>query len=380
MIRFITAGESHGKAVSVIVDGLPAGIKTSAEHIHAELARRQRGYGRGKRMKIEKDQVDIIAGIRGGLTTGAPVHLMIVNRDHNNWLDVMDTRRSSRKKGITAPRPGHADFVGYFKYGLKDIRDVLERASARETASRVAAGAVFKQFLKVFDITFSSQTLTVGQVRVRAATRTLEQTERGLLRCPDPIAEREMMDFIDVMQKKGETVGGVVEVLATGVCPGLGSYTLYDRRLDARIALACMSIPSVKGVEIGPAYSNAAKPGSEVHDEIFYAKEKGFYRLSNRAGGIEGGMSNGEDIIVRLIVKPIPTLAKPLRSADVRTKQRAVAQKERADVCVVPAVGVIGEAMLAYVISDAYLEKFGSDCLVDIQRNHDQYQQRMRNV
>lgn len=380
MIRLLTAGESHGQAVSAIIEGLPAGIRVDRLRIQVELARRQQGYGRGRRMRIENDRVRFIAGIRRGLTTGAPVHLMIANRDHRNWSDIMNPEQKKRTKKILAPRPGHADLVGYCKYGLDDIRDVQERASARETASRVAAGAVCKQFLQTFNIAFFSSTLAIGRVRTGTFTRTPGQTDRSPLRCADPDAEREMISLINEMRDRGETVGGVVEVRATGVCPGLGSYVHFDRRLDGRIALACMSIPSVKGVEIGPASSNAAKPGSEVHDEIMYARGKGFRRVTNRAGGIEGGMSNGEDIFVRLAVKPIPTLAKPLRSVHIRTKHPSLAQKERADICVVPAVGVIGEAMLAHVICDAFLEKFGSECLADIKQNFKHYQERLRNV
>lgn len=380
MIRVVTAGESHGKALSVTIEGFPAGVKLSCASIRAELARRQKGYGRGGRMAIEKDSVDFIAGIRGGITTGAPIHLMIINRDHKNWFDVMDSERKSRRRRVTAPRPGHADLAGYCKYGLKDIRDVLERASARETASRVGAGSVFKQFLKIFNICFFSETQAIGGVKISLSTRSREKIEKSPLRCADPLAEKKMINLIDETRTRGESIGGISEVRVSGVCPGLGSYVHFDRRLDARIGHACMSIPSVKGVEIGPAFVNARKCGSEVHDELFFRKGEGFRRSSNRAGGIEGGMSNGEEIIVRLAVKPIPTLARPLRSVDIRTKKRSLAQQERADVCVVPAVGVIAEAMLAYVIGEAFLEKFGSDCLVDIQQNFEHYQRRIGNV
>jgi len=378
MVRFLTSGESHGKGLTIIIEGLPVDILVDVNFINNELLRRQRGYGRGRRMAIEKDQIEILSGIRHGRTIGAPITLFIVNRDYENWKEVMTLEPRANITRVTAPRPGHADLSGALKYGLDDIRDVSERASARETASRVAAGAVFKLFLKTFRIEFYSHTIGIGNIVINKRIRKYSQLDNSPLRCMDPKKEKEMMKLIDRAKADGNSLGGLCEVVGTGICPGLGDYTHYDKRLDAKIGHAMLSIPSVKGVEIGPAFENARLFGSAVHDEIFYNKKKGFYRETNRAGGIEGGVSNGEDIIVRLAIKPIPTLGRPLHSVDILSRQEKFAQKERADVCVVPAVGVIGEAMLAFVITNVFLEKFGGDSLDEIKSNYRQYLSRIK--
>jgi chorismate synthase len=376
MIKMLTAGESHGKGLSVIIDGLPAGLPVDQEFINIELKRRQQGYGRGKRMQIESDSVEILSGVRNGKTIGSPISLWIKNRDYENWKDRMNVGPLETDESVTAPRPGHADLAGVQKFGLSDIRDVLERASARETAARVAAGAFCKQLLKQFDIKIFSHTVAIGSVVSENATRSNAETEFSPLRCRDANLEPVMMQLIDRAIEEGNTLGGVSEVIATGVCSGLGTYTQWDQRMDARIAAAMMSIPSVKGVAIGDDDINE-KPGSEALDEIIYESQKGFFRKSNHAGGIEGGMSNGEDIIVRINIKPLPSLRKPLRSADIRTGKAIAAQKERADVCVVPAAGVVAEAMLAFVLAEALTEKFGGDSIDDMKANFQQYMQRL---
>jgi chorismate synthase len=380
MIRLLTSGESHGKGISAIIEGLPANIPIDIAFINNELIRRQKGYGRGKRMKIEHDKVQILAGLRYGKTIGSPINLFIPNKDYKNWKDIMQIEPGKESIRITSPRPGHADLSGILKYNFRDIRNVIERASARETAIRVAAGAIFKLFLKDFGITFYSRTISVGKINSIEMNRKYEELDDTPLRCSDPVKEKQMMKLIDEAKSKKDTVGGITEVVAKGVCPGLGSYSQYDKKLDARIALAMLSIPSVKGIEIGEAFDNLKKFGSTVHDEIFYNTEKGFYRKTNRAGGIEGGISNGEDIIINLAIKPIPTLGKPLHSVDILTKEKRLAKKERSDICVVPAIGVIAEAMLAYIISCAFLEKFGNDNMDDIKSNYNLYINRIRNV
>jgi chorismate synthase len=380
MVRILTSGESHGRGLAVIVEGMPAGLSIDIEFINHELSRRQHGYGRGRRMSIEKDRVEIFSGVRYGKTLGSPINLSIVNKDYENWQDIMKVEPDEPKEKVTAPRPGHADLAGVLKYKMNDIRNVIERASARETAARVAAGALFKLFLKNFGINLHSHTVAIGNVSIIDKKKEYKELEESPLRCGDPKKENEMMTLIDQAKEKGDTLGGITELVGQGVCPGLGSYTHYDKRLDARIAQAMISIPSVKGVAIGNAFENTQKFGSDVHDEIIYEQEKSFHHTTNRAGGIEGGVSNGEDIVVRCAIKPIPTLRIPLHSVDLMTKEERYAQKERADICVVPAVGVIGEAMLALVICDAFLEKFGGDCLDDIRINFTSYMERIKNV
>ncbi len=372
MIRMLSAGESHGKGLNVVVDGFPAGLKIDADFINAELGRRQQGYGRGERMQIESDRVEIISGVRDGLTIGSPIALWIENRDYKNWQGRMSTGKLSVNEPVTAPRPGHADLAGVQKFGLKDIRNVLERASARETAARVAAGALMKLLLQEFGIALGSKTVSIGQIAVKKNSRSAQETEQSPLRCADAEQEKAMMRLIDEASAEGNTLGGISEVIARGVCPGLGTYTQWDQRLDAKIATAMMSIPSVKAVTIGDP-DIGAKLGSEAQDEIFYTEKSGFVRKSNHAGGIEGGMTNGNDIVLNIMIKPLPSLRKPLQSADIRTGIAVDAQKERADVCVVPAAGVIAEAMLAQVLADAMTEKFGGDCLEDMQASYQQY-------
>lgn len=383
MLRFLTAGESHGRGLIVVIEGIPAGLPLSPEHINAELTRRQIGYGRGERMKIEKDEAQILSGVRLGRTIGSPICLFIPNRDYPSWEEIMSLEKREVPP-ISVPRPGHADLPGALKYDLSDLRDVIERASARETTSRVAAGAIAKRLLKEFEIDIFSFVLAIGGVKAKIETdewETIkEKAERSPLRCPDEGAEEEMKRLVDEAREKGDTLGGIFQVVATGVPVGLGSYVHWDRRLDARIAYAVLSIPSVKGVEIGEGFASAFLPGSLVHDEILYDPQEGFFRITNRAGGIEGGVTNGEPIIVRGAVKPIPTLGKPLHSVDMRDKKSMPAHKERADVCVVPSAGVIAEGMVAWILADAFLEKFGGDSLRDIKESFHSYLNRVRRV
>jgi len=341
MLRLLSAGESHGQALLAILEGMPAGLKVDKKIIDQELKRRQSGYGRGPRMKIEKDKVDILSGIAKGKTIGSPIALKIDNRDFS--ID--------RLPSVLAPRPGHADLAGALKYDFKDIRFVLERASARETAVRVAAGALCKAFLKEFKIAVSSKLLMVGKETSQAKIR----------------------HKIDEAKRKQDTLGGSFEVIAKGVPVGLGSYAQYDKRLDAKLAAAVMAIPGIKAVEFGLGAESANKMGSEVHDEIFYSKNKGFYRKTNNAGGIEGGVSNGEAIVLRAYMKPISSLAQPLESVNIITRKPTKAAIQRADICAVLAAGVIAEGVVAFVLSDAFLEKFGSDSLIQIRRSYEGY-------
>jgi chorismate synthase len=370
--RFITAGDSHGKGLTAIVEGMVAGIGLGAEYINKELKRRQQGYGRSPRMQIEEDKVEIISGIYHGLTTGSPISLFISNRD---WREA---------EPVTCPRPGHADLAGVTKYGLKDIRPIMERASARETAARVAVGAVAKRFLEEFGIAIQSHTIAIGDRRLKSDKPIdWRQVESSPVRCADAKVEKEMIIAIDEAKASGDTLGGILEVIATGIPIGLGSHVHWDRRLDGRIAQAIMSINAVKGVEIGSGFTLAELKGSQAHDIIepslpsviaSEAKQSLPWRhITNRAGGIEGGISNGEDIIVRAAVKPIATLAKPLPSIDLRSGKTAEAHYERSDVCVVPAAGVIAEAMLGIVLADACLEKFGGDNLKETLANYHNY-------
>jgi chorismate synthase len=377
MFRFLTAGESHGKALTAIVEGVPAGLRLDEEFIAQDLKRRQGGYGRSPRQKIEHDRAEVLSGVRQGLTMGSPVTLLIWNRDWENWKTAMSVSPvEGDTKRITRPRPGHADLAGVTKYGLDDIRPILERASARETAARVAAGAVAHRFLEEFGIEIHSHTLAIaGQWAKMGSPIDWERVEKSPVRCADGAVEKAMMAAIDEAVASGDTVGGVCEIIAAGVPVGLGSHIQWDRRLDGRIAQAMMSIQSVKGVESGDAFKAADERGSQVHDGIEMGGDSpyGWRRKSNRAGGIEGGISNGEPIVARLAVKPVPTLSKPLPSVDIATGESVQAHFERSDVCVVPAVGVIGEAMLAIVLADAMLEKFGGDSMVETRRNFDGY-------
>ncbi|MFQ6116670.1 MAG: chorismate synthase [Candidatus Bipolaricaulia bacterium] len=373
-LRYLTAGESHGPALIGVLEGLPAGLAIDREKIDHELERRQGGYGRGGRMAIERDRAEVLSGVRFGRTTGGPLALLIENRDWENWREVMDPFGEPEDyQPVTVPRPGHADLAGALKYGHRDLRDVIERASARETAIRVALGAVAKQLLEFFKIAIASHVVQIHDVQSRVNPLELDlppeelnaRAERSPLRCLDPEAEREMIARIDRAKERGDTVGGVFEIITFGVPPGLGSYAHWDRRLDGRIAQALLSIPGMKGVEIGLGFSAAQHWGSEVQDEILYGGGR-FYRRSNNAGGTEGGVSNGEPIIARAAMKPLSTLMRPLGSVDLITKQPKKAHRERSDVCAVPAAAVVGEAVLALVLADLLLEKFGGDSMEEI--------------
>jgi chorismate synthase len=388
MLRFYTAGESHGQALLAFVSGLPASLPIDVEFINHELHRRQLGYGRGGRQKIEKDRAEIFAGVRHGQTIGAPVALRIENRDWANWekvLPVEDTEGlESEKKKLVAPRPGHADLAGSQKFDFHDARYVLERASARETAARVAAGAFAKLLLKAFGAEIASHTVQVGHVRLdRSASweevRTVCTDLESPLRCVDAAKQSKMKAEVDAALKAGDTVGGIFEVVAHNVPVGLGSHAQWDEKLDGRLAQAVMSIQAVKGVEIGAGVTAAGSYGSEVQDEISYDKSaRKFRRSSNRAGGLEGGITNGEDVIVRGYLKPISTLRRALSTADMVTKEPVQAAYERSDWCVVPAAGVAGEAMVALVLADAFLQKFGGDSLAETRRNFERYVQQIQ--
>lgn len=380
MLRFLDAGESHGKCLLGIIEGLPAGLSLNEENINLDLKRRQGGYGRGERMKIEQDRVEILSGLVEGKTIGSPLGLMIKNKDWENWQD-------KKNPSLTIPRPGHADFTGAVKYGFEDIRKVLERASARQTAMRVAIGSLTQQFLEEFNLNIYSYVLRIGQVKARRITsfnpKIKAEINKSPVYCVDGIASIGMCREIDRARDKGDTLGGVFEVVISGVPIGLGSYVEWDRRLDARLASAVMSIPAVKAVEIGEGIETSEKKGSDVHDEIFIQdKPKNnfsrYYRKTNRAGGIEGGVTNGEKVVIKAYLKPIPTLIDPLRSIDFVTKKETKAIYQRSDICVVPAASVVGEAVAAWEIAVAFLEKFGGDSLAEIKENYENYKESLR--
>ena len=388
MFRFLTAGESHGPALTTILEGIPAGLPLTSAPIDAQLRRRQGGYGRGARQKIETDGVQILNGIRFGLTIGSPITFVIQNRDfENNWRSRMQIEPleegAERPKKITVPRPGHADYVGLVKYGYDETRPVIERASARNTATLVAVGAVARELLGQFGVLILSHIVRIGSeeaatVADLTAGELFERSQSSPVRCADPEAGERMVALIDGAKKRGDTLGGVFEVVAFGLPIGLGSYVHWDRKIDGRLAQALMSINAIKGVEIGMGFEAAATPGSKVHDE-FAASNGEIYRLSNRAGGTEGGITNGEPLVVRAAMKPIATLMRQLGSVDLETQQAVPAFAERSDVCAVPAAGVIGEAMVAIVLAEAFLEKFGGDSLGEIRRNHDAFVAAYRN-
>jgi chorismate synthase len=381
-LRFTTAGESHGPGLVAIVEGMPAGLELSRERIDRELARRQLGHGRGGRMKIERDAAEVRSGVRHGRTLGSPIALLVANRDYANWEERMNPWPvEAEVEEVHTPRPGHADLAGLLKYGHADVRNVLERASARETAARVAAGAIAKELLRAFRVSVHSHVLRIGSVtapeRDDLGPDDFARVDDSPVRCLDEAAGAAMVAEIDRLRKANESLGGVFEVRAFGLVPGLGSHASWSERLDSRLAAALVSIQAVKGVSVGEAWEVAAAPGSESHDEIFFSEERGWHRETNRAGGVEGGMSNGEALVVRGALKPISTLTKPLRSVDTETKEPAQALRERTDSTVVPAAGVVAEAMVALVLGACYREKFGGDHIDDATRALGAYRERI---
>ena len=383
--KFTTAGESHGRALIAVVEGLPAGLPVAVEKINHDLWRRQQGYGRGGRQKIERDEIKILSGVRHGKTLGSPVALMIENRDFVHWEKIMAAEKLVEElkndRRVSRPRPGHADLAGGQKFAAVDLRDILERASARETAARVACGAFAKQLLEAFDIEIKSHIVKLGKIPEHPLEKSWEEINSiaadSPLNCADPQIEGEMTRHIDQAKENGDTLGGIFEVVAKNVVVGLGSHTSWIEKLDGRIAQAIMSIQAVKAVEIGSGTANAGRFGSEVHDEIYYENQK-FKRKTNRAGGLEGGITNGEELRVRGFLKPISTLKKPLHSVDIDTKKSSPAAFERSDVTAVPAAGVIGETMLAIVLANAMREKFGGDSLTEMRANYDNFQESLR--
>jgi len=389
MLRFLTSGESHGKGLVSVIEGFPANVPVDISLINSDLKRRMGGYGRGARMKIESDQIEIFSGVRHGTTLGSPIAFMVHNKDWVNWSEIMSAEANpegAEKRRVTRPRPGHADLVGALKYRFNDMRNVLERSSARETTSRVAVGGFCRLLLRELGILIYSHVVSIKDIRI--STEQLEKVSSDLIpliessqmRCSDPSLDEAMKKAVDEAIEKGETIGGTFEVRATGVPPGLGSYVHWDRKLDGRLAQAMMSINAIKGVDVGSGLESDPY-GSQFHDEIFYnEKDRQFFRKTNRAGGIEGGTSNGEEIIVRGIVKPIPTLRRPLMSVDFETKEPFEAQYERSDTCIVPAAGVVGEAMVTIVLAQAVQEKFGGDSLQEIKTNLENYSAALREM
>lgn len=380
-MRYVTAGESHGRALVAVVTKVPAGVPIDDGAIDADLARRQLGYGRGGRMRIETDRATILSGVRFGFSIGTPIALTIGNRDWDNWTDVMATAGGKPASArVVAPRPGHADLAGVQKIGSDDVRDILERASARETAARVAAGGIAKALLRQFGVAVESYVTAIGDVHVdpeAAAGADAAAVEASEVRCPDAQAGERMMRAIDAARAAGESLGGVFVVTATGLVPGLGGYAEAEDRLDSRLAAAVMSIPAIKGFEVGEGFALAHLPGSRAHDEILFDRTRGFVRPTNRAGGLEGGMTTGEPLVVRAAMKPIPTLMTPLASVDLDTLEPIDASKERSDVCAVPAAAVVAEAEVALVLARAYQDKFGHDSLADMLQARDAYLQRL---
>lgn len=387
-MRYLTAGESHGPQLTTIIEGVPAGLPILSEEINLELRRRQGGYGRGRRMQIEKDAAQITSGVRHGLTLGSPIALVVENKDFTHWTNIMgaeplENLEYEGKRAITKPRPGHADLNGAIKYGFRDVRNVLERSSARETTVRVAAGAVAKKLLSELGITVASHVTEIGgvkaeQIQYENAFELHNKAEQSEVRCLDKEATERMKQKIDEAKQSGDSLGGIVEVVVEGMPPGVGSYVHYDRKLDSKIAGAIISINAFKGVEFGIGFNAAHIPGSEVHDEIAYSNEAGYYRLTNRAGGFEGGMTTGMPIVVRAVMKPIPTLYKPLKSVDIETKETYEASIERSDSCAVPAASVVAEHIVAWEIASAIIDQFESDQLDRLKTNIEQYRQYAR--
>jgi chorismate synthase len=381
-LKLTTAGESHGPGLTCVVEGLPAGLRLDREALDRDLARRQLGHGRGGRMKIESDRVDVTAGVRHGHTLGGPIAIQVHNRDYANWEERMNPWPvEAQSAEVHLPRPGHADLVGTQKYGLPDVRDILERASARETAARVAGGAVAKEFLRALGVEVFSHVLQITSVtaprRDDLTPADFASVDESPVRCLDPDATRAMVAEINSLRKANESLGGVFEVRAFGLVPGLGSHVSWEERLDGRLAMAICSIQAIKAVSIGDGYEVAGLPGSLAHDEIFYSQERGYYRETNRAGGVEGGMTNGDPLVVRGSMKPLPTLTKPLRSVDIATHEPAQALRERTDSCTVPAAGVVAEAMVAFVLAQAYRQKFGGDHIDDVKLALAAYEERI---
>ncbi|MEJ8304637.1 chorismate synthase [Saccharibacillus sacchari] len=384
-LRYLTAGETHGPQLTAIVEGMPSNLRIDFEALNFQLLRRQKGYGRGRRMQIERDTADIAGGVRHGQTTGAPIALIVVNNDWKHWTKIMNIEpiegTDEEKRRVHRPRPGHADLNGGLKYDLKDLRNVLERSSARETAVRVAVGALARQLLEAFGIRIGGQVLRIGEIEAPVNNLPLdeliERTEASSVRVVDEETEKKMEAYIDLIKKEGDSVGGVVQCIVEGLPVGLGSHVQYDRKLDGRIAQAVMSINAFKGVEIGIGFEAGQLRGSQVHDEILYSEETGYTRASNRLGGFEGGMTNGMPIVVRGVMKPIPTLYKPLRSVDIDTREPFNAQVERSDACAVPAASVVLESVVAWEVAKAFLEKFGGDSMEEIKANYDNYKRQL---
>ncbi|HDN67328.1 MAG TPA: chorismate synthase [Firmicutes bacterium] len=376
MLRYLTAGESHGRALVGILEGLPAGLQITAEYINHQLRRRQQGYGRSTRQRIEADRVEILSGVRFGKTLGSPVALLIENRDWQNWKQIMEPEAVGGGEEVTVPRPGHADLSGAVKYSHSDIRNVLERSSARETAIRVALCSLARRLLEELEILVASHVLSIGEVEARISVTDVstlnELADRSPVRCVDPEAEKQMLNQIDHAQQQGNSLGGVFEVIVSGLPVGLGSHVHWDRKLDGLLAQALTSIQAIKAVEFGLGFKAAKIPGSAVQDQIYYGPQ-GYYRKTNNAGGIEGGISNGQPIVVRAAMKPIPTLTTPLRSVDMKTKQPASAHKERSDICAVPAASVVAEAVVAFTLANALLEKFGGDSMAELKQRVSQW-------
>jgi chorismate synthase len=382
-LRLITAGESHGPSLTCILEGMPAGLSVRQDELNRDMARRQLGHGRGGRMKIEKDAAEVTAGIRHGLTLGGPIAMQIANRDYANWQERMNPWPVQETVAeVHLPRPGHSDLVGVQKYNFTDVRNVLERASARETAARVAGGALCKAFLAALGVEVFSHVTQIGTVQSPAYAEPLNaqafaDVDASPVRCLDTEATNAMVAHINAMRKANESLGGVFEVRVFGLVPGLGSHVSWEERLDGRLAGAICSIQAIKGVGIGEGYALASKPGSEAHDEIYHSAERGYYRESNHSGGIEGGMSTGDPLILSAAMKPLPTLTKPLRSVDIETLQPAEALRERTDSCTVPAAAVVGEAMVAFVLADTYRQKFGGDHIDDVRAALEHYRARI---
>ncbi|PPQ47680.1 chorismate synthase [Paenibacillus peoriae] len=384
-LRYLTAGETHGPQLTAIVEGMPSNLKLDFEELNFQLHRRQKGYGRGRRMQIEKDTAKIAGGVRHGYTTGAPIALVVENNDWKHWQNIMNIEpiegSDEEKRRVHRPRPGHADLNGGMKYNLKDLRNVLERSSARETAIRVACGGLARQLLAEFGIKVASQVIRIGEIEAPYRDLPIDEliavTEASSVRVTDPETEKKMEAYIDLIKQEGDSVGGVVECIVEGVPIGLGSHVQYDRKLDARIAQGVMSINAFKGVEIGIGFEAGELRGSQVHDEILYDEECGYHRRTNRLGGFEGGMTNGMPVVVRGVMKPIPTLYKPLQSVDIDTKEAFTAQVERSDACAVPAASVVMEHVVAWEIAKALLEKFGGDSIEEIRANIASYEEQL---